>query len=51
MVAVICREMKWTWQEFMNQPQSFIDTVVDMLTAEAKENKRQNERAKTRGGR
>lgn len=39
--AVLCREFKWTWQEYMAQPQSFIDTITDMLTAESKQQKRQ----------
>jgi len=34
MIALVCREMKWTYQEFQDQPSEFIDTVIDMCLAE-----------------
>lgn len=40
LAAVICREFGWTWEEFWDQPQPFIETIVDMMEAEAKEAKR-----------
>jgi hypothetical protein len=35
--ALICREMKWTWHEYDEQPAGFIDTIVEMLKAESRE--------------
>lgn len=32
--ALVCREMKWTWQEFENQPAWFVDVILEMLKAE-----------------
>jgi len=36
-VATICREFKWTYQEFMESPAVFIDNVMIMMRAEAKQ--------------
>jgi len=33
--ALLCREMKWTYQEYQAQPAPFIDTILDMLQAES----------------
>jgi len=38
--AVICREMKWTYEEYLDAPSWFIDMIVDMLQAEARANKK-----------
>jgi len=35
--AIVCREMKWTWDEYGDQPAAFIDTIVEMLKAESRE--------------
>ncbi|GIW70359.1 MAG: hypothetical protein KatS3mg101_1106 [Patescibacteria group bacterium] len=32
--------MKWTWQEYENQPAWFIDVILEMLKAEGEEAKR-----------
>lgn len=40
--ALICREMKWTWQEYQDQPAKFISTIFEMLQAEAKEAERKS---------
>jgi UDP-N-acetylglucosamine--N-acetylmuramyl-(pentapeptide) pyrophosphoryl-undecaprenol N-acetylglucosamine transferase len=34
LVALICREMKWTYKEFQDQPAWFIDIILEMLQAE-----------------
>jgi hypothetical protein len=39
-VAILCREMGWTWQEYQNQPAWFIDILLEMLKAEGEEIKR-----------
>ena len=39
-MALICREMKWTWQEYRSQPVSFIRMITVMLTAEAQESRK-----------
>ena len=36
LAALVCREMKWTFEEYERQPASFIDTIVLMLQAESK---------------
>lgn len=35
--AIICREMKWTWQEYQEQPAFFVDTLITMLQAESRQ--------------
>lgn len=40
LAALICREFKWTWQEYMDQPQPFLDTIMEMLNAEGMEGER-----------
>jgi hypothetical protein len=35
--AVLCREMKWTWQEYREQPQWFVTMILSMLQNEAEE--------------
>jgi len=34
--AILCREMGWTWEEYMDQPQMFIEIMWDMLQEESK---------------
>jgi hypothetical protein len=44
LVALICREMKWTYKEFQDQPAWFIDIILEMLQAESMEtDKKQKE--------
>lgn len=42
LAAVVCREMKWTLDEYEAQPSYFIDVITRMLQAEADESRRQN---------
>jgi len=45
MIAVlICREYKWTYEEYMNQPADFIKNIIEMLTAEAEDSKNRNKK-------
>lgn len=44
--ALICREMKWTWSEYDEQPAGFIDTIVEMLKAESREMERKSKNIK-----
>lgn len=37
LAALVCREMGWTLEEYEEQPAPFIDTVIEMLKAEAAE--------------
>lgn len=39
MAAIVCREMKWTLEEYQNSPTEFIDTLVEMLQAESRAQK------------
>jgi hypothetical protein len=43
LAAIICREMKWTYQEYQNQPSWFIDIVLEMLQAESAEAKKKSQ--------
>lgn len=36
-VAIVCREYGWTFDQYMDQPESFINTIESMLSEEAKE--------------
>lgn len=38
--AVICREMKWTYTEYMDQPSWFIDILCKLFNAESEHNKK-----------
>lgn len=38
--VVLAREMKWTWDEYLRQPQWFVSNLLMMLQAEAEEAKR-----------
>jgi len=33
--AAICREMHWTWDEYLDQPLSFLQALTTMLKAES----------------
>jgi len=35
--AIICREMKWDYWQYQNQPSWFIDVLIEMIKAEAEE--------------
>lgn len=34
-LVVLCREMKWTWQEALDQPQWLIASLLGYMQAEA----------------
>jgi hypothetical protein len=36
LIAVLCREMAWTYEEFLAQPQWFVLMLLELLRAEAK---------------
>lgn len=36
MQTIVCREMKWTWQEFQQQPQWLINEIMAYMIAESK---------------
>lgn len=38
--AILCREMHWTYQDFMEQPEHFITILLTMLQAESAEHTR-----------
>jgi hypothetical protein len=40
--ALVCREMKWTWAEYQNEPVWFIAIILDMLRQEAEAVNRRN---------
>lgn len=40
--ALVCREMKWDWYTYRQQPQWFIDVLLTMFQNEAEESKRKN---------
>lgn len=40
--AILCREMKWTWQEFDEQPAHFIQVLLAMLQAESEAYRKRN---------
>jgi len=41
----ICREMHWTYQEFLEQPAWFIDLLIEILDIETREMKRKEKLA------
>ena len=48
LAALICREMKWTWEEYQSQPSWFVDNIFEMLKAEASATAREIAKAKSR---
>jgi hypothetical protein len=40
--ALVCREMKWTWEEYQNEPSWFIEIILTMLQQEGEANNRRN---------
>jgi hypothetical protein len=42
--AIVCREMKWDWEQFQSQPNWFIDIILAMLREEAEEISRRNKK-------
>lgn len=43
-IASICREMKWTYDEYCNQPDWFIETIQVMMSVEGKQNTSKKEK-------
>jgi len=42
--ALVCREMKWTWEQYRTQPVWFISTILAMLRQEAEELERKSKK-------
>lgn len=40
-MAILCREMHWTYKEYLDQPVNFITILLTMLQAESKARKNQ----------
>jgi hypothetical protein len=40
--AILCREMKWSWEVYCSQPQWFITMLLSMLQNEAEQAERRN---------
>jgi len=40
LIVNICREMKWTYQEFLEQPAWFVELLVEIINLEEKEKER-----------
>jgi len=45
-IATICREMKWSFEEFINQPAWLIETISLQISAEKTENNPDNNNQK-----
>jgi hypothetical protein len=43
--AMLCREFKWTYQEYRNQPTWFIRIITAMLSEEARANEKRQKKA------
>jgi hypothetical protein len=41
--AALCREMHWTWDEYLDQPMPFLWALTALLKAEAKEAERRRQ--------
>lgn len=35
--AIICREFGWRYEDYLEQPEPFLNIILDMLAAEAHE--------------
>jgi hypothetical protein len=42
MQAIICREMKWTYEEFLAQPVGFVQLIIGLIFAENRAANRRN---------
>lgn len=34
-IAIVCREMKWDWEQYQSQPSWFITVLLELLKAES----------------
>lgn len=39
MSVIICERFGWTYYEYMEQPESFINSIIEMMNAEANQQK------------
>jgi hypothetical protein len=46
LAAVICERMGWTWQEYWEQPDSFLRVIIEKYRAEADVASQRQRRAK-----
>jgi hypothetical protein len=42
LAAVICRELGWTYQEFVSQPVWFVPIIIKLMNEEAVQAKKKN---------
>lgn len=45
-IALMCKEMNWTYDEYLDQPEWLIDILTLVEAESAEEQKRQNRRSK-----
>jgi len=38
--AIVCREMKWTYRQYLETDAAFVDVILAMLRAEGKASKK-----------
>jgi len=38
--AILCREMGWTYEQYLDQPQEFILMLLELLKAEGEQRKK-----------
>lgn len=44
LMIAICQEMKWTYQDFINQPKFFIDLLIEKIKRDNKEQELKSKR-------
>lgn len=47
MVLMVCKEMRWTYTEYMAQPAWFVGAVREMLQIEAKDQEKKAKKQKS----
>ena len=40
--TIVCAKMKWTWQQYREQPTYFIESLIHMFAAEADAQRKAN---------
>lgn len=46
-VAVVCQEMKWTYDEYMSQPSWFLTLLAEKMNHDGKQAKKKHGRQKS----
>ena len=50
-ILLLCKQMKWTYTEYMEQPQWFVESMAGLLRTDIKEENRRVKKSQQKHGR